>query len=187
MYGITELTCWLARILANVIEIVLVQSLYTSWKEEEIVSKRLRDLSLQAVTIPAETAAYHQNGGPFYQNNAFNTSMEQLQYLGSLKRASSTPHLFGNFAFPNNMMGNVFDYYQGYQGYQFTTASEFNASIFVPQKIDTSTESSKFIISIKLSIFLINLKIKFIFSEKNTILNGSPSSLRITCTSNHTG
>lgn len=83
LYGITELACWLARIIANVVEVIIVQSLYSTWKDEEIVNKRLRDLNMTAIPIPRE------NLGPlnsqFYQNNAYENSLDQLNVNG-LKR-----------------------------------------------------------------------------------------------------
>lgn len=79
----TELTCWLARILANVIALVVVHSLHSIWKEEELVSKRLQDLTMTAVTIPRDTSLNSLNS-QYYQNNAYENSMEQLN-LG-LKR-----------------------------------------------------------------------------------------------------
>lgn len=65
LYGVTELACWFARIMANVIEIIVIQSLYTIWKDEEMVGKRLQDLSMTAIPIPRDS--FSQG----YQNNAF--------------------------------------------------------------------------------------------------------------------
>lgn len=83
-YGITELVCWFARILANVIEIIIVQSLYSIWKEEELVAKRLRDLNVM-IPIPRDASLNSlHNPVPVYQNNAFEGSVEHLN--SGLKR-----------------------------------------------------------------------------------------------------
>lgn len=124
-YGITELVCWFARILANVIEIIIIQSLYSIWKEEELVTKRLRDLNVM-IPIPRETSlnSVVHNSIPAYQNNAFEGSIEHLN--SNIKRMGSMPQLW-NGNIPNNLASLPFE------GYQFcTTQSEFNASIFVP-------------------------------------------------------
>lgn len=122
LYGMTELACWLARILANVLALVVVHSLHSLWKEEDLVSKRLQDLSLTAVTIPGETSLNSLNS-QYYQNNAFENSMEHLN-LG-LKRAASTPQLWNGNAPQANLLFP-------FDAYQYHTQSEFNASIFVP-------------------------------------------------------
>lgn len=83
MYGITELACWLARIIANVVEVIIVQSLYSTWKDEEVVNKRLRDLNMTAITIPRENLS--PLNSQFYQNNAYENSLDQLNANG-LKR-----------------------------------------------------------------------------------------------------
>lgn len=80
MYGMTELACWLARILANMVGLLVVHSLFTLWKEEDLVEKRLRDLSMTAVTIPGD-ASLNSLGSHYYQNNAFESSIEQLNRL----------------------------------------------------------------------------------------------------------
>lgn len=76
----TELACWLARILANVVGLLIVHSLYVLWKDEDSVEKRLRDLSMTAVTIPSD-ASLNPLGSQYYQNNAFESSLEQLNRL----------------------------------------------------------------------------------------------------------
>ncbi|KRT85337.1 hypothetical protein AMK59_375, partial [Oryctes borbonicus] len=133
MYGMTELACWLARILANVVGFLIVHSLFSLWKEEDLVEKRLHDLSMTTVTIPRETSL-NSLGSHYYQNNAFESSLEQLNRL---KRASSMPVLW-NASIPNNMPQYPYD------GYQFcTTQSEFNASVFIP-KYSTNDVSSEY-------------------------------------------
>lgn len=67
----TELACWSARITATVIGLVIIQSLYSSWKEEEMVAKRLRELNMSAMSIPRDPSQY-------YQNNAFESSMDDI-------------------------------------------------------------------------------------------------------------
>ncbi|XP_019865222.1 uncharacterized protein LOC109594441 [Aethina tumida] len=121
IYGITELSCWLIRIVVNVIELILIQSLYTMWKDEEMVVKRLRDLNMTAIPIPSENLA--PLNSQYYQNNGYEHSMDHLNT--NLKRFGSTPHIWN--AVPNNMLSLPIE------GYQYcTTQSEFNASIFMP-------------------------------------------------------
>ncbi|KAK5649144.1 hypothetical protein RI129_004036 [Pyrocoelia pectoralis] len=134
-YGITELVCWFARILANVIEIIMIQSLYSLWKEEELVAKRLHDLNVM-IPIPRETSlnSVVHNPIPAYQNNAFEGSIENLN--SNIKRVGSMPQLW-NGNIPNNLGSLPFE------GYQFcTTQSEFNASIFVPNYINEDIQLS---------------------------------------------
>lgn len=83
MYGMTELACWLARILANVVGLLIVHSLYALWKEESLVEKRLRDLSMAAVTIPTDPSLTSL-GSHYYQNNAFESSLEHLNRIKRL-------------------------------------------------------------------------------------------------------
>lgn len=76
IYGVTELSCWLIRIVVNVIELILIQSLYTMWKDEEMVVKRLRDLNMTAIPIPSENLA--PLNSQYYQNNGYEHSMDHL-------------------------------------------------------------------------------------------------------------
>ncbi|KAJ8963318.1 hypothetical protein NQ318_018787 [Aromia moschata] len=76
LYGVTELACWLIRILVNVIELVLIQSLYTMWKDEELVDKRLRDLNMAILPIPAENLP--PLNSQYYQNNGYDHSADQI-------------------------------------------------------------------------------------------------------------
>lgn len=104
--------------IANVVEVIIVQSLYSTWKDEEVVNKRLRDLTLAPVPVPGESIGPHQ----FYQNNAFEGSVEHLN--ATLKRASST---IWNVEVPNNLAAAY-----TFEGYPFyATQSEFDASVFV--------------------------------------------------------
>ncbi|VEN41584.1 unnamed protein product [Callosobruchus maculatus] len=122
LYGMTELACWLVRIFVNVIEVVLVQSVYTIWKDEELVSKRFRELNMAAIAIQGEEIP--PLNSQFYQNNGYEHSIENLNT--NLTRYGSTPNLWNN-PIPNNLLSLPYDSYQFY-----TTQSEFNASIFVP-------------------------------------------------------
>ncbi|XP_008192713.2 uncharacterized protein Rcd6 isoform X1 [Tribolium castaneum] len=132
LYGVTELASWLVRIVVNVIQLILIQSLYTTWKDEEIVEKRLRDFTMAPIPIPRESLA--SLNSQFYQNNAYDNSEEMAM---GLKRAASTPHIWSN-AVPNNLAAVQFD------GFQFcTTQSEFNASVFVPSYINSDSLSKK--------------------------------------------
>jgi hypothetical protein len=82
LYGVTELASWLVRILVNVIQLILIQSLYTSWKDEELVEKRLQDLNMTAIPIPRESL--QSLNSQYYQNNAYDNSSEELNM--TLKR-----------------------------------------------------------------------------------------------------
>lgn len=78
LYGITELACWFIRIVVNVIELVSIQSVYSMWKDEEIVEKRMRDLAVAAaIPIPPETMA--PLNSHIYQNNGYEHSVEQIE------------------------------------------------------------------------------------------------------------
>lgn len=76
----TELACWIARIAANVIAVIIVQSLYSIWKEEEIITKRLHDLNMSSMQIPRDASLNSQ----YYQNNAYENSVDNLN--SGLKR-----------------------------------------------------------------------------------------------------
>lgn len=129
LYGITELACWLIRIVVNVIQLILIQSLYTLWKDEELVIKRLRDLNMTAISIPRDNLP--PLNSQFYQNNGYEHSMDNLNT--NLKRFGSMPQLWGN-TLPNNLVPIPID------GYQYcTTQSEFNASIFMPNFVNDMT------------------------------------------------
>lgn len=91
----TELACWVARIVTNVIAIVVVQSLYSIWKEEELVNKRLHDLSIVTAQLPRECSMNSLNS-QYYQNNAFNGSLDQLS--PNLKRYISDFNLIISFS-----------------------------------------------------------------------------------------
>ncbi|CAH1960181.1 unnamed protein product [Acanthoscelides obtectus] len=124
LYGMTELACWLVRISVNVIEVVLVQSVYTIWKDEDLVNKRFRELNMAAITLQGEEIP--PLNSEFYQNNGYEHSIENLN--ATLSRYGSTPNLWNNpLPVPNNLLSIPYDSYQFY-----TTQSEFNASIFVP-------------------------------------------------------
>ncbi|XP_018569966.1 uncharacterized protein LOC108909969 isoform X2 [Anoplophora glabripennis] len=149
LYGVTELACWLIRIVVNVIEIILIQSLYTMWKDEELVNKRLRDLTMAAVPISRENLP--PLNSQYYQNNGYDHSVEQIN--ATLSRYGSTPHLWAG-PLPNNMIPLPID------GYQFcTTQSEFNASIFVPNIINND-------MAVKKAQSLMDLR----FLEENTMV-----------------
>lgn len=151
LYGVTELASWLIRIIVNVVELMLIQSLYTSWKDEELVMKRLRDLSATAIPIPRDTL-HPLNTHQFYQNNAYDHSMDQITnelqrfyfynflilnmfWWSILIRTGSNPNLW-NGGIPNNLASQL-----QFDGYQFcTTQSEFNASIFMPNFIGNNDQ-----------------------------------------------
>ncbi|XP_060536594.1 uncharacterized protein LOC132708331 isoform X2 [Cylas formicarius] len=116
IYGITELSCWLLRIIVNVIEIILVQSLYTTWKDEELDDKRLRDL-----TVPGTVANTTPFTAPFYQNAGYEQSVNNFNEL--LTRSGSMQQMW-SYQFANN-----FTPIDGYPIY--AAQSEFNASVFM--------------------------------------------------------
>ncbi|KAJ8976312.1 hypothetical protein NQ317_010266 [Molorchus minor] len=163
LYGVTELACWLIRIIISVIELVLIQSLYTMWKDEELVGKRLRDLNMAILPIPAESMP--PLNSQYYQNNGYDHSTEHIdsnlsrywninlvyashlilhvhvKYIknnittddGILPRISMDLHrIYGVALWPNNLGPLSFDGYQFY-----TSQSEFNASIFMPNFINS--------------------------------------------------
>lgn len=72
--------CWFVRIVVNVIQLVLVQSLFTMWKDEELVQKRLNELNVQGVPVELERTATLNS--QYYQNNAYAQSMESLNSIG---------------------------------------------------------------------------------------------------------
>ncbi|CAG9772718.1 unnamed protein product [Ceutorhynchus assimilis] len=131
IYGITELSCWLLRIIVNVIQIILIQSLYTLWKDEDLMEKRIQEMA-------GMESAVSEN----YQNNGF-TSEEFVDQIdgGSLKRYGSMPHLW------NNM--HLMVPYGGYQYSTSTTTSEFNASVFVPVEFDNSEKKSQSLMDLR--------------------------------------
>lgn len=66
IYGITELTCWLLRIIVNLIQIVLIQSLYSLWKDEDLLEKRMQTLGgigINGENCPSLHSQYYQNNG----------------------------------------------------------------------------------------------------------------------------
>lgn len=80
IYGITELSCWLIRIIVNVIQIILIQSLYSMWKDEELIDKRMQELAGVAIGVENAPGLNSQ----YYQNNGYEESVDQ--YDGALKR-----------------------------------------------------------------------------------------------------
>lgn len=78
LYGVTEIACWFIRIIVNVIELILIQSLYSMWKDEELVEKRMRDLAI-AAAIPIQTDTLGALNSHMYQNNGYEQSLEQLE------------------------------------------------------------------------------------------------------------
>ncbi|KAL1501011.1 hypothetical protein ABEB36_006417 [Hypothenemus hampei] len=118
IYGITELCCWLLRIMINVIQMVLIQSLYTLWKDEDLIDKRIQELSGVAV-VGADPQFYHNSGFE-------HSPVDQVD--GSLKRYGSMPQLWNNHNYNFHMVPLA------YPPAGFNYSSEFNASIFVPDQ-----------------------------------------------------
>uniref|UniRef100_A0A1B6DAB0 Uncharacterized protein n=1 Tax=Clastoptera arizonana TaxID=38151 RepID=A0A1B6DAB0_9HEMI len=81
LYGLTELTCWVCRAVVNVAGMICVQSLYSTWREEKQVLRRLRDLNT-ASTLPNRRNSVSGNGhiknALAYQNSGFSGSCSQL-------------------------------------------------------------------------------------------------------------
>ncbi|KAJ1520871.1 hypothetical protein ONE63_003956 [Megalurothrips usitatus] len=90
LYGLTEITCWACRLLINVAGVVSVQSLYSSWREESEVMRRLRDLNMSSTmstsngrrgSVASSNGGIPAHGlalGLAYQNEGFVGSMSQL-------------------------------------------------------------------------------------------------------------
>ncbi|CAG9862209.1 unnamed protein product [Phyllotreta striolata] len=109
MLGVTELSCWLIRIVVNLVEIILIHSLHSAWKHEQLVHKRLRDLNLMNVAVPAENAP--PLNSQYYHNNGYEHSMEHIEGYNSMPDIWNAIPMFS---------------------YGMYSTSEFNASIFVP-------------------------------------------------------
>ncbi|KAL3285662.1 hypothetical protein HHI36_000194 [Cryptolaemus montrouzieri] len=129
IYGLTELICWFVRIMVNVVQLVLIQSLYTMWKDEELIMKRLRGLNVHAVPVQMERTPTLNS--QYYQNNAYAQSMESLNSIG-MKRSISSSHVWNGAGTPNNMSLPLENYF-------YTTQSEFNASVFIPNPPNAET------------------------------------------------
>ncbi|XP_034235042.1 uncharacterized protein LOC117641656 [Thrips palmi] len=87
LYGLTEITCWACRLFINVAGVVSVQSLYSSWREESEVMRRLRDLNMSSTmsngrrgSVASSNGVVPNHGmlGLAYQNEGFVGSMSQL-------------------------------------------------------------------------------------------------------------
>ncbi|ERL85068.1 uncharacterized protein LOC109542578 isoform X1 [Dendroctonus ponderosae] len=137
IYGITELTCWLLRIIVNLIQIVLIQSLYSLWKDDDLMVKRMQTLGGMGMNGENGSTLNSQ----YYQNNGFEVEGgDQLD--GGLKRYGSMPHLWSNL----HMMPLQVPYHFS------TTSSEFNASVYVPgvENPDTIDKKSHSLMDLRL-------------------------------------
>ncbi|XP_018322921.1 uncharacterized protein LOC108735459 [Agrilus planipennis] len=131
LYGLTELTCWFARIISNVVEFILVQSLYSTWKQEELINKRLRDLHSTVVPLPRDSSLNLSTLGTVaYHNNGFDGSMDRIG--SGIKRSMSNPQIWNG-----NLLNNAFMYQYG------LSESEFNASTFSPSQMVHSDKQIK--------------------------------------------
>lgn len=154
LYGMTELVCWLARVLANVFGVVIVQSLYSTWKEEELVMKRLHQMNLTALPMQRDPELNVPNS--HFHNNAYAASIE---HLATLKRSNSIPNIWSG-SLPNNLATFPLN------GLQFcTTQSEFNASIYVPniihqQGFESSAKRAQSLMDLR------NAKEELLYNEK---------------------
>ncbi|KAK9883878.1 hypothetical protein WA026_004817 [Henosepilachna vigintioctopunctata] len=133
IYGLTELVCWFVRIIVNVVQLILIQSLYTMWKDEELVLKRLKEMNLQNVPVQMDRTATLNS--QYYQNNAFAQSVESLNSIG-MKRSMSTSHVWNGTSNGSNVNYPMENYF-------YTTQSEFNASVFVPSDHEATVPMTK--------------------------------------------
>lgn len=136
-YGITELSCWLTRILVNVVQLILVQSLYSTWKDEEIIVSRLAHINggIRSGSVINGSIAPENL---YYQNNAFTQSIENLSSGIAYKRAASIANLWNENA--ENL--SIISPYDDNQLYS-SNISEFNASMFDPITIESKDEIGK--------------------------------------------
>ncbi|PSN34901.1 hypothetical protein C0J52_16511, partial [Blattella germanica] len=105
--GLTELICWACRLICNIAGLVCVQSLYSTWKEEKIVLRRLQALNMASILAEGSSnpAVLAGNGHPKngmvsaagYSNAAFMGSTTNLSAIGG---TASTPHHFRVFSPP---------------------------------------------------------------------------------------
>lgn len=132
--GITELAFYIVRAVVNVVCIVCVQSLYTQWKQEKAVMRRLQNLNvvtsyrdLGTSKSPSSSGA-HANGTSISSRARFLADTEPtyiVAHNSALKRSSSSvsglvsrsgrisnggsfgPSSFGNGAFCNGASNGV--------------------------------------------------------------------------------
>lgn len=140
LYGLTELTCWVCRAVVNVAGMICVQSLYSTWREEKQVLRRLRDLNMASV-LPPRRGSLASNGhvknGLAYQNVGFSASTNQLNngaIVPNLRRSASTilPRTGSQESIPLSVQPHSmfpFFYDNGFLDLPFKN-SEFNASTF---------------------------------------------------------
>ncbi|KAK7791175.1 hypothetical protein R5R35_005382 [Gryllus longicercus] len=155
LYGLTELIYWSCRVICNIAGLICVQSLYSTWREEKLVLRRLQDLNMSNINRNMPSNGHLKNGSstPGYQNGGFVASTGRLNMLSSsvptinrLQRsASSVSHLhlqsplhFGG-SLPNNNVSTHMIPLTPLNNLQYaffgapdsaTTGSEFNASTF---------------------------------------------------------
>uniref|UniRef100_A0A1B6MBI8 Uncharacterized protein n=1 Tax=Graphocephala atropunctata TaxID=36148 RepID=A0A1B6MBI8_9HEMI len=87
LYGLMELTCWICRAIVNVSGIICVQSLYSNWREEKEVIRRLRDLNMTRV-IPNRRNSVSSQGNGYSKSS-----------LGTPTAYTPPPQLLNNGAF----------------------------------------------------------------------------------------
>ncbi|XP_067000823.2 uncharacterized protein Rcd6 [Anabrus simplex] len=107
LYGRMELAYWICRVLCNIAGVVCVQSLYSTWKEEKLVMRRLQDLNMTPVIAnPAlsrrnsigNNSMKNGSAGGGYQNAGFINSTARLSIvntakvppMGKLRRSASS-------------------------------------------------------------------------------------------------
>lgn len=91
--GLTELICWACRLICNIAGLICVQSLYSTWKEEKVVLRRLQALNMASVLAESGSSASNiaTNGHPKngivqaagYTNAAFMGSTNSLSSIAS--------------------------------------------------------------------------------------------------------
>lgn len=91
--GLTELICWACRLVCNIAGLLCVQSLYSTWKEEKLVLRRLQALNMASILVDSGSSAtnitsngHHKNGifpAAGYTNAAFVGSTTSLGIIAS--------------------------------------------------------------------------------------------------------
>ncbi|XP_075219270.1 reduction in Cnn dots 6 isoform X2 [Lycorma delicatula] len=89
LYGLTELTCWICRVVVNIAGLICIQSLYSTWKEEKDVVRSLQGLHMKSLERPRRVSVVSNGevkGGLGYQNAGFSAS---TTHLNSAKLSST--------------------------------------------------------------------------------------------------
>ncbi|XP_069684896.1 uncharacterized protein Rcd6 [Periplaneta americana] len=138
--GLTELICWVCRLVCNIAGLLCVQSLYSTWKEEKIVLRRLQALNMASILTENGSSStsiagngHSKNGivqAAGYTNAAFvgsNTSLSNIVTVASGPKRARSPSV------SHQHMG-LTSHYPGTQHFRVLSmpsmVSEFNAATF---------------------------------------------------------